>query len=100
MDHISTLLNAKRLPIDEILSSPVRVTLKIDGNALQWADGSWHKRAGSPRTPGKEMTLFDFAEQDFYWKAIRYLSKFKKLIEKFSIMNFEVFSDEGHHTTF
>ena len=98
MDHISTLLNAKRLPIDEILSSPVRVTLKIDGNALQWADGSWHKRAGSPRTPGKEMTLFDFAEQDFYWKAIRYLSKFKKLIEKFSIMNFEVFSDEGHHT--
>ena len=101
MQHLSTLLNYKKLDIKEILSSPCTITLKLDGNAFQsvYKDNrlSFHKRPYSPDKEGQELNEIDTACYTCYNNAYSTLRKYESILKNYEIINFEILDNEVKH---
>ena len=109
MEHISKLLNAKRLDVRKILSSPVEVSVKEDGTAFQiynekdtegtvWT--TFRKRPYKPDVPGMEICNIERFINYSYNEAVKYFadnSEYMDIIKEFKILNFEVISSEEPH---
>lgn len=104
MDHIQKLFALKKTNPDDVLSSPVIVSIKVDGTAFQYAnegDGkksAFCKRSSAPNKRGKKLEKFDLTFNDVYYNAIAYLRDYKEVMKPYNFVNFEVFDDNTYHT--
>ena len=100
MQHIQEILNAKRLNKEKILTSPVTISIKYDGTALQYSDGKFYKRPYKPSAvlPEKVLTNYDLILNDYYNDALMHLKKNIAVCDKYDVVNFEVFSKSQAHT--
>lgn len=103
MENISKLLNAKRLDVRGILSSPVTVSIKEDGTAFQvynvkQDDGTicttYHKRSDRPNAIGQEISEIEKMINGSYYHAIKFAEQYKDILNEYSIINFELMNDE------
>ena len=99
MQHLTEFLNVKKLNIIETLKYFCEVTEKIDGNALQiYNDNNnliFGKRGENPyKKSANTLTEIDLLLNSMYYNVYTYLNKYKHIIEKYKILNFEIFSTD------
>lgn len=103
MQHFNDFLNSKKLPLKEILGNYCEITEKIDGNAFQVYtendDIVFAKRGNSPSVKSSNIiNEFDLVIDMLYYHAVTYMSKFKEVLKKYSILNFEIFESSFYNT--
>ena len=101
MQYIEDLLNAKRIDIRAVLSSPCKVTIKEDGSALQvkYDDNMllFGKRSWDPSKLTKPLTEIDRFLSGSYDNAYNHLTKYVDVIKQYDIINFELISAKEQH---
>jgi hypothetical protein len=101
MQYIEDLLNAKRIDIRAVLSSPCKVTIKEDGSALQvkYDDNMllFGKRSWDPSKLTKPLTEIDRFLSGSYDNAYNHLTKYADVIKQYDIINFELISIKEQH---
>ena len=101
MQYIEDLLNAKRIDIRAVLSSPCKVTIKEDGSALQvkYDDNMllFGKRSWDPSKLTKPLTEIDRFLSGSYDNAYNHLTKYANVIKQYDIINFELISAKEQH---
>lgn len=101
MQYIEELLNAKRIDIRAVLSSPCKVTIKEDGSALQvkYDDNMllFGKRSWDPSKLTKPLTEIDRFLNGSYDNAYNHLTKYVDVIKQYDIINFELISAKEQH---
>ena len=101
MQYIEDLLNAKRIDIRAVLSSPCKVTIKEDGSALQvkYEDNMllFGKRSWDPSKLTKPVTEIDRFLSGSYDNAYNHLTKYVDVIKQYDIINFELISAKEQH---
>lgn len=101
MQYIEDLLNAKRIDIRAVLSSPCKVTIKEDGSALQvkYEDNMllFGKRSWDPSKLTKPLTEIDRFLSGSYDNAYNHLTKYVDVIKQYDIINFELISAKEQH---
>lgn len=101
MQYIEDLLNAKRIDIRGVLSSPCKVTIKEDGSALQvkYDDNMllFGKRSWDPSKLTKPLTEIDRFLSGSYDNAYNHLTKYVDVIKQYDIINFELISAKEQH---
>ena len=101
MQYIEDLLNAKRIDIRAVLSSPCKVTIKEDGSALQvkYDDNMllFGKRSWDPAKLTKPLTEIDRFLSGSYDNAYNHLTKYVDVIKQYDIINFELISAKEQH---
>ena len=101
MQYIEDLLNAKRIDIRAVLSSPCKVTIKEDGSALQvkYDDNMllFGKRSWDPSKLTKPLTEIDRFLSGSYDNAYNHLTKYADVIKQYDIINFELISVKEQH---
>jgi len=101
MQYIEDLLNAKRIDIRAVLSSPCKVTIKEDGSALQvkYDDNMllFGKRSWDPSKLTKPLTEIDRFLSGSYDNAYNHLTKYVDAIKQYDIINFELISAKEQH---
>lgn len=101
MQYIEDLLNAKRIDIRAVLSSPCKVTIKEDGSALQvkYDDNMllFGKRSWDPSKLTKPLTEIDRFLSGSYDNAYNHLTKYVDVIKQYDIINFELISTKEQH---
>ena len=101
MQYIEELLNAKRIDIRAVLSSPCKVTIKEDGSALQvkYDDNMllFGKRSWDPSKLTKLLTEIDRFLSGSYDNAYNHLTKYVDVIKQYDIINFELISAKEQH---
>ena len=101
MQYIEDLLNAKRIDIRAVLSSPCKVTIKEDGSALQvkYDDNMllFGKRSWDPSKLTKPLTEIDRFLSGSYDNAYNHFTKYVDVIKQYDIINFELISAKEQH---
>jgi hypothetical protein len=101
MQYIEDLLNAKRIDIRAVLSSPCKVTIKEDGSALQvkYDDNMllFGKRSWDPSKLTKPLTEIDRFLSGSYDNTYNHLTKYADVIKQYDIINFELISIKEQH---
>ena len=101
MQFLQDFLNSKRLPIKDILSQYLQISIKIDGSAFQtYCDENnkihYGKRYDkNVKQSSKEITIFDLLTTPIYYHAYTYLKQYENLIKQYKILNFEIL-DNNH----
>lgn len=101
MQFLQDFLNSKRLPIKDILSQYLQISIKIDGSAFQtYCDENnkihYGKRYDKNiKQSSKEITIFDLLTTPIYYHAYTYLKQYENLIKQYKILNFEIL-DNNH----
>lgn len=102
MQHIQEILNAKRLNKEKILTSPLSVSIKYDGTALQYSKSSFYKRPYKPSEvlEGKRISDFDLALNDYYNEPVGHLEDvgIEDKCSKYDVVNFEIINHDNQHT--
>lgn len=103
MQYIQDLLQAKRLNILEILSSPCRISIKEDGCAFQVSYDKnnkvllFGKRSNNNQRIEKYITEIDLLTNPTYYYAYNHLKKYISIIREYDILNFELLSVYDKH---
>lgn len=104
MQYIQTLLNAKRLDVQSILTKcKCTLSVKVDGSSLKVYKNpdtgkiEFYKRAWEANALGAKLTGFDLSIQPMYEPAMRYLlePENEEVFVEGMVYNFELFDYSG-----